>query len=461
VGVILGVFMAKHYEVIHPKTTMRVLSHYEIEQLRDADSHTYDMVRRCCYAVLSAGSQNDNYLDLKEDFRRFHIEVQQEDRGIVLKLTNPPEEAFVDGEIIRGVREQLFAVLRDILYAQESVLRSKRFDLSKSEGITNAVFHLLRNANVLRPDRLPNLAICWGGHSIPRHEYQYTKDVGYHLGVRGLDIGTGCGPGAMKGPMKGATIGHAKQHLRDGRYIGITEPSIISTEAPNPMVNELIILPDIEKRLEAFVRLAHGIIIFPGGPGTAEEILYLLGILAHPDNQNMPYPVIITGPASAEGYLRDIDQFIGIALGNKARKRYQIIIDDPANVALSMKEGIARVAEYRKQRNDAYFFNWGLTIDPIFQLPFDPTHEAMSALNLRHNQPQHELAANLRRAFSGIVSGNVKESGILRVQEHGPYQLRGDKDILDGMDILLSAMVKSGRMRMSGDYTPCYEIIQN
>ena len=73
----------------------------------------------------------------------------------------------------------------------------------------------------------------------------------------------------------------------------------------------------------------------------------------------MPYPVIITGPAPAEGYLRDIDQFIGVALGNKARKRYQIIIEDPANVALTMKEGIARVAEYRKQRNDAYFFNWG------------------------------------------------------------------------------------------------------
>jgi predicted Rossmann-fold nucleotide-binding protein len=32
------------------------------------------------------------------------------------------------------------------------------------------------------------------------------------------------------------------------------------------------------------VRIAHGIIIFPGGVGTAEELLYLLGILMHPDN---------------------------------------------------------------------------------------------------------------------------------------------------------------------------------
>ena len=451
--------MAAHYDVIHPKRTMRVLSHYEIEQLRNVDSVTYDIVRRCCYAVLSAGNQTDDYLKLKGEFDSFHIEVQQEDRGIVLKLTNPPQSAFVDGQVIRGVREQLFSVLRDILYAQESVLQKHRFDLTKGDNITNAVFHLLRNANALRADLVPNLAVCWGGHSIPSVEYKYSKEVGYELGLRGLDVGTGCGPGAMKGPMKGATIGHAKQHNKDGRYIGITEPSIIATEAPNPIVNELVILPDIEKRLEAFMRLAHGIIIFPGGPGTAEEILYLLGVLSHPSNQNMPFPVILTGPSSSEEYLMNIDKFIGTVLGKSARKRYQIIIDDPENVALSMKEGIDRVYAYRKKRNDAYFFNWGLTIDPVFQMPFDHSHESMAALNLTFDQPQHELAANLRRAFSGIVAGNVKEEGILSVQKHGPYQLHGDPEILAGMDVLLSSMVENGRMRMSGPYTPCYKII--
>ena len=55
----------------------------------------------------------------------------------------------------------------------------------------------------------------------------------------------------MKGPMKGATIAHAKQRIHGGRYLGLTEPGIIAAEAPNPIVNELVILPDIEKRLEA------------------------------------------------------------------------------------------------------------------------------------------------------------------------------------------------------------------
>src|SRR3546814_6798022 len=75
----------------------------------------------------------------------------------------------------------------------------------------------------------------------------------------------------MKGPMKGATIAHAKQRQRRPRYIGITEPGIIAAESPNPIVNQLVIMPDIEKRLESFVRLGHGIIVFPGGVGRSEE----------------------------------------------------------------------------------------------------------------------------------------------------------------------------------------------
>ena len=451
--------MASHYRLIHPKTHLRVLSRYEIQMLKDVSSETNELVRRCCYAVLNSGSQEDDYLRLEEEFKTFDIEVQQEDRGIVLNLINPPARAFVDGEIIRGVREQLFSVLRDVLYAQESILKAHRFDLAKGEDITNAVFHLLRNANLLKPDQKPNLAICWGGHSIPRHEYQYTKDVGYQLGLRGLDVGTGCGPGAMKGPMKGCTIAHAKQHNREGRYIGITEPGIIAAEAPNPIVNELVILPDIEKRLEAFIRLAHGIVIFPGGPGTAEELLYLLGVLSHPNNQEIPFPLIITGPEEAGDYLRDIDRFIAMTLGKEAQDRYQLIINDAPAVARAMKHGIQQVEEYRSSHSDAYFFNWALAVDEDFQLPFEPTHEAMAQLSIRKPLPQHELAANLRRAFSGIVAGNVKASGVKRVLQQGPYQLHGDADIMQAMDKLLKAMVEHGRMKIKGEYTPCYSII--
>jgi hypothetical protein len=63
--------------------------------------------------------------------------------------------------------------------------RTGQFDLTDSHGITNAVFEILRNARILRPHVDPNLVVCWGGHSIGREEYEYTKKVGYELGLRG------------------------------------------------------------------------------------------------------------------------------------------------------------------------------------------------------------------------------------------------------------------------------------
>lgn len=50
--------------------------------------------------------------------------------------------------------------------------------------------------------------------------------------------------------MKGAAVGHAQQRYKEGRFIGMTEPSIIAAEPPNPLVNELIIMPDIENVLK-------------------------------------------------------------------------------------------------------------------------------------------------------------------------------------------------------------------
>ncbi len=448
---------------ITPRNALRVLSRREVNCLKDSsEGGLHEILKRCAFAVLNCGAHSDDCFASQDEYNAFDIQVIQMDRGIVLDLINAPEHAFVDNELIFGIREHLFSVLRDIVYTHDAVLDSNRFDLDSGEDITNAVFHILRNAQVLKYNRLPNLVICWGGHSIGREEYDYTKDVGYQMGLRGMDVGTGCGPGAMKGPMKGATIGHAKQHNKQGRYVGITEPSIIAAEAPNPIVNELVILPDIEKRLEAFVRLAHGIIVFPGGAGTAEEILYLLGMLLHPNNEAIPFPVVFTGPENSAEYFEQIHEFIGTCLGKKAQSLYKIIVGDPNAVAQYMREKIAEVRDFRKQNNDAFFYNWMLTIDRAFQSPFDPTHENMSKLDLTRNQPVHSLAANLRRAFSGIVAGNVKMEGILAVRKHGPFTLHGDTDIIRPMEKLLESMVKQQRMKLPGShYEPCYQIVES
>ncbi|MFZ6709205.1 nucleotide 5'-monophosphate nucleosidase PpnN [Undibacterium sp. TC9W] len=447
---------------ISPGGRMEVLSKAEVVQLLD-NSHggLYQVFRSCALAVLNCGSGLDDGKELLERYKSFDISIIQRERGIKLDVKGAPASAFVDGVMIKGIQEHLFAVLRDILFIKAAIEDDRKFDLATTEGISDAVFHVMRNANLLKPQVNPNMVVCWGGHSISSEEYDYTKHVGYQLGLRGMDICTGCGPGAMKGPMKGATIGHAKQRITTGRYLGITEPGIIAAEAPNPIVNDLVILPDIEKRLEAFVRMGHAVIVFPGGAGTAEEILYLLGILLHPDNAELPFPLIFTGPESAADYFRQIDQFIAATLGPEAQQNYKIIVNDPVRVAQEVQAGIKGVREFRKAKGDAYYFNWLLKIDAEFQKPFEPTHENMRNLALHKKQDTHLLAANLRRAFSGVVAGNVKNQGIRAIEKHGHFEIRGDSEIMASMDTLLTSFVAQNRMKLPGKaYTPCYRVIK-
>jgi predicted Rossmann-fold nucleotide-binding protein len=448
--------------LIAPEGSLEILSRVEAGQLRDAgEGGLYELWRQCSLAVLNSGASDDDVRKILSRHENFRIAVLQYEGGVALELKNAPDIAFVGTQMIRGIREHLFAVLRDLLYAHDDVLSSPRFDLKSSEGITDAVFHILRNARVLRAHEEPRLVVCWGGHAIEREEYDYTKVVGYALGLEGLDICTGCGAGAMKGPMKGATVAHAKQRIRTGRYLGLTEPTIIAAESPNPICNELVILPDMEKRLEAFVRMAHAIVVFPGGVGTAEEILYLLGVLLSPANDEEALPLVFTGPATSKKYFERLHGFIGATLGPVAQRRYKVILGDPAAVAAEVTSGLKRVRDRRAAEDNAYFFNWALDIGVEFQNPFEATHDSMRALELHRDQPAHSLAFNLRRAFSGIVAGNVREVGIARVEKYGPFELRGDAKIIASLGELLQDFVTERRMRLSDPsaYVPCYRIV--
>jgi hypothetical protein len=84
----------------------------------------------------------------------------------------------------------------------------------------------------------------------------------------------------------------------------------------------------------------------------------------------------------------------------------------------------------------------------------------MRTLRLNRDQPPHQLAADLRRAFSGIVSGNVKEHGVRAIERYGPFELMGDPAIMSMLDELLAGFVAQQRMKLPGTtYVPCYRIV--
>lgn len=442
---------------IEPNKNMAFLSQQEIEMLKNnKDTLIYKLFRDCSLAVLSCEDENDDPEHLINAYKDYEIEIIQMNSGIKLNLINPPETPFSNGKLIEGVKDSLFSVLRDILYIHTKI-DNKKMGFETQKETTNSIFKILRNAEILNNET--DLIICWGGHSIKRNEYEYTKRVGYQLGLLNFDIGTGCGLGAMKGPMKGAAIAHAKTRKKDARYIGISEPGIIASEAPNPIVNKLVILPDIEKRLEAFVRLGHGIVIFPGGAGTAEEIIYLIGILMNPKNKNIKLPVILTGEEDNKEYINKIDSFICKTLGEEAKKYYKICFNE-FEVAKIMNEEIKEVKSSRIKNDEAFYYNWGIEIERSYQIPFPIEQKAISEMKISFDIPKHELACNLRRLFSVIVAGNIKPEGIKYIRENGPFIINGDPKILKLLDDLLNDFINQGRMKLPNDkkYEPCYII---
>ena len=100
---------------VEPTGGMDVLSQQEISQLKQTgEGGLHDLFTSCCLAVLNCGSHSDDPDEQSRRFSDFRVRVIQRDRGIKLELDNPPEDAFVDGQIIEGIREMLFDVLRDI-----------------------------------------------------------------------------------------------------------------------------------------------------------------------------------------------------------------------------------------------------------------------------------------------------------------------------------------------------------
>lgn len=444
---------------IRPRRRLSLLSHKEMEGLLSTSEQFYQLFRQCSLAVLNSGNMTDDGAALMKRYPDFDIELVPQSRGMKLVLHNAPASAFVDNVMIQGIQDHVFSALRDIVYCQHELCDVLESACDCSEDITDTVFRILRNADIVRANEPPNLVVCWGGHSISRDEYEFTKEVGYHLGLRGLNIATGCGIGAMKGPMKGAAVGHAKQQMPFGRYIGITEDGIIAAEPPNALVNELVILPDIEKRLEAFVRLAHSIIVFPGGAGTAEEVLYVLSILMQEQNKGQVLPLIFASSEKHKPYFDTLDKFLRSCLGDEVAQYYQIVTESPQHIAEVAKRGVQKVQRYRRKTQESYGFNWELHIPHGLQKPFIPTHDNMSALKLYGDMGVEQLCINLRAAFSGIVAGNVKSYGIDLVEQNGPYQLHADERIGDLLNGLLKEFVEQGRMTLKQDYKPCFEII--
>jgi len=107
-----------------PEGRLDVLSRLEVSKLLDTSrGGLHELFRNCSLAVLNCGNEVDDGKELLERYRSFDIRVESEERGIQLEVKGAPASAFVDGEMIKGIGEHLFAVLRDVVYVSDEATR--------------------------------------------------------------------------------------------------------------------------------------------------------------------------------------------------------------------------------------------------------------------------------------------------------------------------------------------------
>src|SRR5690625_523534 len=146
--------------VISPVGQLKVISQVEVAKLLDASqSGLYSLFRSCALAVLNCGNYLDDGKELLERYKDFSISILQEERGVKLDVRGAPASAFVDGKMIRGISEHLFTVLRDVVFASTEFHGNPQFDMNTSEGITDAVFHMLRKSDLLRAGVEPRMVV--------------------------------------------------------------------------------------------------------------------------------------------------------------------------------------------------------------------------------------------------------------------------------------------------------------
>ena len=125
---------------VTPTGSLENLSQQEVDRLLDSSrGGLYDVYRRCSLAVLNAGGETDDARVIFERFADFDILIERKAWGIKLDLRNAPAGAFVDGRMIRGIQEHLFAVLRDVLYIHGEVYEHGSVALEDSAGLSPLV----------------------------------------------------------------------------------------------------------------------------------------------------------------------------------------------------------------------------------------------------------------------------------------------------------------------------------
>jgi uncharacterized protein (TIGR00730 family) len=177
-------------------------------------------------------------------------------------------------------------------------------------------------------------AICvWGSaRTNPGDpEYELAREVGRRLGEQGVAVITGGGPGTMEAANRGAREG-------GGTSVGLNI-ELPHEQFLNPYVDLGMQFHYFFTRKLMFVRYSQGMIVFPGGFGTLDELFEVLTL--NQTGKTPDYPVVLAGSDYWSGLLDWMrDRLLGEGRISPGDFEIAELADDPVEIASRACAGI-------------------------------------------------------------------------------------------------------------------------
>ena len=160
--------------------------------------------------------------------------------------------------------------------------------------------------------------------------YQKAYELGKALSDAGYNVFTGAGPGIMEAASKGAYEGKSKSI---GVNIDLPREQYI-----NPYLDEVITFEYFFSRKVMLVKNASACVCFPGGYGTADELMEVLTLL---QTQKMkPIPLILYGSSFWKPLLLWFEQLVDKGYVNREHLELINVVDSSDEIVIIVKESI-------------------------------------------------------------------------------------------------------------------------
>ena len=158
--------------------------------------------------------------------------------------------------------------------------------------------------------------------------YQKAYELGKALSDAGYNVFTGAGPGIMEAASKGAYEGKSKSI---GLSIDLPREQYI-----NPYLDEVITFEYFFSRKVMLVKNASACVCFPGGYGTADELMEVLTLLQTQKMQ--PIPLILYGSSFWKPLLLWFEQLVDMAYVNREHLELINVVDTIDEIVSIVKE---------------------------------------------------------------------------------------------------------------------------